>query len=381
MSSYYYQEINCHDHAPAYKSLHLLIVLLIFFENVFQFTVYTFYDNGFGILCSYFYKFIMCCLTLLLISARKYQIFKVDVSLLITALILIFTGIITGIEYGSEINFLKLIYSMVIMWYSFYSFKYNEINVVFALRVVFILNMIFVALQFLGAGEYVYYHQQYSYSSNNAAVWMQNTSELLPLQQLRPSGLFTSTIYLTLFALIFFGHTVFSLCKKNKTGYYLIGFAMPFMGSSASIILIIISLIALFHNKKMLYYFLGSLSSIAFIYYYYFPFFNYNFNMRVTLTSIVGRITANSFIAQNSIISIVVILLLISIAVNAMFKHYKYTSFVIILSPLVLMPLFLHPIIFDPKYSFLLGMLSAYYCKYKINTNQMSRRRAMNNYS
>ena len=103
--------------------------------------------------------------------------------------------------------------------------------------------------------------------------------------------------------------------------------------------------------------------------------------MRVTLTSIVGRIYDNSFIAENKVISIIVILLLISIAVNALFKHYKFTPFFIILISLVLMPLFLHPVILDPKYSYLLGMLCAYYCKHKINTNSMSTRHPMNNYS
>ena len=347
-------------------SLYMCIFLL---ENIFQFYIYS-QIPGEAKFFNLAYKMLIISIALATLAYQKYYL-KIDREIVIVlyfyALISIILIIISKFEYIGYI--ISILYSSIILLFTYFLFKYKLIQAGNALTLFFTINGLWLLSQVFGLSEFLYFFQNYVQVVGDEkfdfVLFLQtDNKDIVPAQQFRPSGLFTNTIYLSLFLITYFGYLIFNKSNSTYHRYLFAGFIIPFSGSTMVIVYGIVSFLSLFYNKKMVWFIFGFLFSL-FILYYYFPvFFDTNFNFENTLSSIKIRMDINvahknSFFAENLIFSSISLVLILMFFIRTLISNKSQFLAYFLLVFIALTPLILHPIFQYSGYTFLLGLLFA----------------------
>jgi hypothetical protein len=366
--------------------IYILIVVFIsifLLENIFQYYIYSEIPIDSAIFNLVFKIFIVATSLSTLVFSKYYL--KIDQDIFNFVLLYIFTSIILVISSNFEyIGYLySLVYSSIILFFSYFLFKYQPIPTGSALTLFFIINGLWLLSQVLGLSEFLYFFQNYVQVVGDEkfdfVLFLQtDNKDIVPAQQFRPSGLFTNTIYLSLFLITYLGFLIFSKSNSKIYRYLFAGFILPFSGSSLVFIYGVISFISIFYNKKMAWFLTGFIISFIVANYYFPVFIETNFNLENTLSSIRIRMDfelehSNSFFSENIIFSFVTLVFVILFFLNTLIRNIHNFIFYFLIISLALLPLLVHPIFHYSGYAFLLGLLFAF-----ISKNNDSNRQYLN---
>jgi len=371
---------NHNNHVSYIGNVFIFIFLCIFFlESVFQFLFDSIFFEIESSLINLSLKIFLIFFPLMLMFTTKYYL-RVDKSILYVIFsytlvcFLLFIEVIPISSFFLILDdpfalFQALLFNIIIIVFSFYMFRYKSQKIGRALSLFFIINALTLLAQVLGLNESLFIFQNYvephNFLGSNSPLdysFLQDTYSRasIPGEQLRPPGLFTNTIYLTLFLLTFFGYLIFYEENSSIFLFFFAGLMIPLSGSTMVIIIAIIALLSISFNKKMIWFVCGLLLSIVLIY-YYLPFaFSQNYSFNSGATSVAVRLDIEStnieqfrynFNLSNTLL--VLATLFFSYKILSIKKNLiiLFLFLFIMLAPLTLNPIFLYS-----KYCFIIGM-------------------------
>jgi hypothetical protein len=228
-----------------------------------------------------------------------------------------------------------------------------------AFKYIFLLNLSISIFQILGISDLFYYHLIYI-GDVNSHTNILNLDYLASLDfgifstaQLRPAGIFPSTIYYGFFHLIFLTLLFFS--KKIKhVWYFLYAFSAAISGSSLLFLMVIFLFFIGAYNKRVLVIPLAYLFFMFCIYYFQSDWFFRNYKIETLINSFLSRDLGSliQILSDNWI----TIIALIGMTFSFWIKFSKYIFAVAIL----IIPLIVHNLFHSVGYLLLFGILVSY---------------------
>jgi hypothetical protein len=313
--------------------LYLYQLIFIYVVLSFQFNLY---DYGYAL------KIIFGCLALLIVLTKiRYVQFYIIFSIL--CLVLFYFDI-------------KYIISLAFLFFGFiYANLYGmKKNIIFDFLI--FINVSIMFLQLTGEFKIFSEFQDY-YIAENLSIFESN--DWFPLFQIRPSGIFPNTIYLSYFLLLSTAYAMnIRAIKKYILLYLLLALSLIISGSSLGILLSLM-IILLNLNLFLSIYIL----SFLFLYFLILPdyFSTYNYSLDNLILSIQSRLSPNLDGSFNSLISkniiffgIITVLVLIYLLIKKIYNNYSLFFYIIILFT----PLILHDFGFNIAYAFFFGYIS-----------------------
>jgi hypothetical protein len=212
----------------------------------------------------------------------------------------------------------------------------------------------------------LYLHQSFS-SEDDPISWvaLMSNDDATPIQQLRPTGLFSNTIHISLFQIIFW--LLLLIYDYNKSIYFLFGIFLALLGSTTAMIFGGVIILSAFVSANFLFAVLGWFVAM-FLYSYFLPtVFDVNYSFFEIVRSLEVRFDSNLnnsmiqalglFEFEEWMLYFVVLGLLFAVV---LLLHLGFAGFLysLLLCFGVFVPLILHPIILDIKYAFLYGIVS-----------------------
>ena len=354
------------------KIISLIILWGLFLEYAFKFLA-EFYIEGASAFWILLYKFAIYGLVLLVVFPKN-NLVRYNKILYLFIVCYVFVAIFTGK------NIVPVFIAALLIKYSFDIFCCREKEIGKILIVIFFVNAVLVLFQFIGIDEIFYAHQAYSYHPNSEYSFLQS-ADILILQQWRPSGLFPSTIYLTLFTVIFYSYIALTSVKINKVVYIASGFVFPFFGSTSALFLVCLAFFFYFLNRKMLYFAVGGLFSGVFLYFAFPASFQLNYGNGHLLASFASRfdvMQGNSFFMTHWVIGLILLFglflyLFYKLFSKSLLVNYKKTYYNLSVLFLLVVPQIIHSNIADSRYGLLCGMLLVYYCRHNFTQYSPSR--------
>lgn len=234
------------------------------------------------------------------------------------------------------------------------------------LRVMLVANTIIILCQLVGVDAVFYKFQFYDKYSSNEIFSSFLTGEgggYVPPSQARPSGMFPSTIYLSVFECLIFGQLIASKTYGRKAMKFLTGFTFALTGSVASTMLFLFSLLFLSRRKQLVYFQCGFLLGLMFLFIALFPIYIQNYTPENMLVHFGTRLVdpgEHSVLTAN-ILSFGVVVLLICILIlgigfylkkRGMFSFFGMLIFLIV----CVAPVLIHAILEDIRYWFIIGV-------------------------
>jgi len=264
--------------------------------------------------------------------------------------------------FGGSIT--NLISSAPVFILTFFVARHIKNGFNLAFYILIISNLFIICFQFLGLHESFYY---LSHSSNDPLKDFSflQTNPYLPLHQHRPHGLFASTIHLSLFEIFVF---FFLIIQKNiKIIYYILyGIILTLTGSTTSLLLCVSSLLVLILNKRILYVFLSGTITFLFCMEYFPYFIEQNFSIDIIQSRFDSRLDDdrnNSFLTQSGLIPSIQGLTTICIATSVLIVYsiiiysINYTAYLFVGVSILFVPLLIHPILNDMRFTFLIAFI------------------------
>jgi len=255
-------------------------------------------------------------------------------------------------------------YASMVALYFMFSLNHYEAFVIELLKWFVVFNGILILLQFIGGIEMVYYHQLFSMDSSSDASFLQEQN-FIPDQQLRPFGIFSNTIYVSVFQLI--GLIVMIRCKERFVQIF-IGLLSPFLGSFFSVITFFLSLLYLRLSTKIIPYVFSYLVGLLIIYLFFEQFFKINYDLLTFSRSVDVRVDDGK---TNSLLQILGLGSLFMGVVEALLYSAlpvfvviallsRRLAFYVFFSSILILPLLHHPIMASPLYVLLLTLMFHY---------------------
>jgi hypothetical protein len=314
-------------------------IKISFYNIIFLYIIFAFQFN----LYDYFYplkiSFVFLTLLIVLIEMKYLRFFILFT--IISLVLLLF-----DIKYIASLTFLVFGF----LYANTYALKKN-----FLFDFLILVNVIIMLLQLSGEFEILSKFQDY-YVSENLSIF--EGQDWFPLFQIRPSGIFPNTIYLSFFLLLAFSYVLnLKVINKNNSIYFFLALSLIISGSTLGLLLSLIIILFNF-NVFFLFYFV----LIMLFYYLILPdyFFSYNFNLDELILSIQSRLYPNLDGSFNSLVSKDLIIFGIMIILVLGFLLYKklYKNILLIINILILIfPLILHDFGFNIAYAFFCGYL------------------------
>lgn len=220
------------------------------------------------------------------------------------------------------------------------------------------LNILIMLLQISGISSSLYAYQNYNGETSILnSIFTFDAGTKIPLMQVRPSGIFPSTVYLSLFN---FFLVAYFFTKKTMGRSQLIMLSLLFVLSGSTACLLLVFLTIFFKNSNFskefcfLYLFFLALYRILL------PkmFFEYNYSIADFISSINGRFSI-SYLSQysiNNLLLLAFITLVFYFAIKAQKKHFELTH-LIFLGALAVGPLAIHDFSTVIFYWFHIGFL------------------------
>ena len=268
------------------------------------------------------------------------------------------------IYYGGSIT--NLISSLPIFVLTFYVARNLPYGFNRAICILIIINFIIICMQFLGLHESFYYLSHSSHDSIRSFSFLQKDG-YLPQHQHRPHGLFASTIQLSLFEI--FVLVILLLQKEICIIFYIIfGVTLILTGSTTSILLCIISLLLVVLNRKMAFVIISGVVTYL-LCMKAFPFFlQSNYSIDLVFSRFDSRLNienTHSFLTYAKLIpstkSLIIIFMTICSLLVFIIINYSiyYAAHLLVGLSIILVPLLLHPILNDMRYTFLFAYITS----------------------
>lgn len=271
------------------------------------------------------------------------------------------------------INILKF-FSFFFIFYISYQLVINySSNIKKILVIIFFLNAIFILIEINGLiPQLAYYQIYYTSLPYENSLFVENA--WFPLFQIRPSGLFHSTIYMSLeviFIMAILMHPV-----KNNFLIVTITFVAVFSGSTAiflSILILIASTIKVNGSKVIFKFFILILFWLLIYYFVYPSFFSYNYNYLNYIGSFSTRFdidsTSSSFTANKNLFLALSFFMLLTSMLYLIANKYTFNTRYIYITILLIIMLTIHNFIFTLKFymniGLLIGFVNVYYMQKK----------------
>ncbi len=338
-------------------------IIIFFFLNILLFTNHLFIHMDVFSLSFVHYSIIIALITMLFLL--KYHIFGVLYIIIIS--VFFFLGYT---EYIKIISIPYLLFlSYIISLRNMDKIKKFFVFIVILNFFVIIMEMNFPIKELLEFKTYHLdiYHPDFK-PQYNWPIWVEDYE--VPLYQIRPSGIFNSTINFSFEMIFILAILLFSDMKNNISMFFLLVVSV-FSGSDALLIASIILPILTFgiNEKKRIFFILTMLFLTFVLYTYLYPYFSaYNYNLKSTFTSILSRLDFDSVNSTFTSYGVVSVILLFIISLYAFVKSvsnntlkYLYVIFTVV------SVLLLHNLILSIKFyiylGILLGIMKAYYDK------------------
>lgn len=172
---------------------------------------------------------------------------------------------------------------------------------------IFLINAIFIICQLVGVSTIFYFAQDYSNEAEAAigefGLGNVITEQFSYLPQIRPSGIFPSPTYVSNFCIFFWYFILVNRKYSNWFVLLLFGFSIMLLGSTVSILLVILSFFFIKSKKSILFFPLGAVLGSLF-YLYFFPLtFIYNFNFEEFVDSFLIRIISNDINQESMLLN------------------------------------------------------------------------------
>lgn len=239
--------------------------------------------------------------------------------------------------------------------------KYNSPTIRFCLNNLIILNTVLMLFQI--CGDFPKLHE-FQFYSEKIPVNVHNLGDIIPLSQLRPPGIFPSTIYLSLFQIFCVS---FFLIEQKPVSFaetiYLVSFLSLAQSTTSVILFLIIFFLLIRKQKKII-----AVLIVFCIYYFFLPkkFLHYNFNLNEFMVSVNSRLSFMETIPANSQFTLIFSSIILFVIICGLIKNRKKRYKVVLISLLIL-TLFLHSLAFSAFYWLFLGAVVFFLKSKKIN--------------
>lgn len=233
----------------------------------------------------------------------------------------------------------------------------NQILVIF-----FVINAFLIVVQTLGINSWFYSYQFYSPNWTRINPWLSNADGYIPLHQMRASGVFPSTIYLSLFQCLIFSQLISSTHFSVRSVRFLIGFIFALIGSTVSVMLFLFTLLFVFSKRSILYFHLGFILCIFLLFAFSPELYGLNYDLDGKLARFYTRfidVEGNSVFTSN-LINFVMMISILSFFLGSCFVVLrKRISFdllnIVIFFIVTITPMMFHYILGDIRYWYIVG--------------------------
>ena len=288
----------------------------------------------------------------------KIEFFKIKkvILFILTAFLLIFFGMTPH----------SALFGLLLMLFCSELIAKNEHDFVQAVKYIFILNFFFSIMQVLGVANIFYFHLVYYekptiyYNLLDLSFFSEAIHySKLRTPQLRPAGIFFSTIYFSFFHILFLSIIFYSKSFKS-IWYVLFGFSAFISGSTVIIFLGIFSLFLAAYNKKFIFPFLTIVPLIVIFYNFQKSWLMKNYGIKIHADSFSSR-GFDFFYFYNNLLEFYPYLLILYLMIIFVFrKSYltfiRYSFFLVV----IIIPVMLHNLYSYSGYLVLLGILYEY---------------------
>jgi hypothetical protein len=253
------------------------------------------------------------------------------------------------------------LFDAIIFYFGFILASKYKLTILPSIQVLMALNILIMLLQISGISSSLYIFQNYNGEASILnSIFTFDAGTKLPLMQLRPSGIFHSTVYLSLFN---FFLTAYFFTKKTMSRSQLVMLSLLFVLSGSTACLMLVFLAIFFKNSNFsrefcfLYLFFISLYRILL------PkmFFEYNYSTTDFISSFNSRFSISYFSQYPTnnlhlLVFIAFIALVLYFAIKAQKKYFELLH-LIFLGALALGPLVIHDLSMVSFYWFHIGFL------------------------
>lgn len=239
--------------------------------------------------------------------------------------------------------------------------RYNQ-DYCKAMKWIFYINFIIVTIQFLGIREEAYILANYSSEGLPIPFTEEGFGMARFLPQFRPSGIFPSPTYISVFTVLFYSTTLARAQNTDRSTNFCAGVFMCLIGSTVGLFLAIISILLIVRIQSIKYLVAGYMLSSA-IYAFYLPQqFDYNFNINEIMDSITSRLDTSAG-GGESVMQHNWLIFLILAFFSAVFLLIarRFDSATLLVPPLIAfgLPIMVHDITLSLYYFFLIGSVVA----------------------
>jgi len=253
------------------------------------------------------------------------------------------------------------------------------------LKFLFLLNAVVMICQLLGVNSIFYAYQNYSNNTTNFISFLDNeTTGYVRAHQARMSGIFPSTISLSVFQFLIFGQLVASKAYGSKFGHFFVGLIFSMAGSTVSVMLFISSIIFVFQKYRLVYFQVGFLLGVFILFYFFNSIFEFNYTLETKLSRIDSRFfsdAGNSLFTSNFLGVVIIVCSMLAWVMRKFLKQlwdgeniFKLLLFLL----MIVSPLLIHPLQDDIHYWLNVGVSLAQYMVSYIGSKNFSKVAAIN---
>jgi hypothetical protein len=261
------------------------------------------------------------------------------------------------------------IFGLILMLFVNNLITLNESAFLNAIKFIFVINLLVTVAQILGIADFFYYHMFYFPEGTGYTNILQYNllteidHEVFSTPQMRPSGIFPSTIYYTFFHMIVFYLLIVS--EKFKSRWYIIfAFSSIISGSSAILLIVSCSLVLVFNNIKLIFLFSSYVLFMLIGFSVQYPWFAWSYNVKNITDSFFSRgydLAGKQLLSiyamyQSSFISFMIVSLVLGYFLQT---SIRYVFIVVI----ILLPLVIHNLYHFIGYLFLISIVFTYATK------------------
>jgi hypothetical protein len=232
----------------------------------------------------------------------------------------------------------------------------------------FLLNSAVVLCQVLGLGSWFYRFQTYSENWQTYISFLTGEKGTIPVHQQRVSGIFPSTIYLSLFQILIFGQLTSSLISWNKNLKFVAGVIFSLIGSTVSLMLFLFSFPFLLRKRSLWYFQFGFLFGALLLATFLPDLFALNYDWADRFTRVNTRFvdSGGHSVLTASLGNFLVVLAMLGclLLIPLMIARYrKRVDFIAVAAFLIVCvsPMIVHDIVDDIRFWFVVGTACAHF--------------------
>lgn len=211
--------------------------------------------------------------------------------------VVVAAGIIIGFSiFGSHV---KGIAAVLVFYVAYRGVRQSELIILRAFFILLIINYLIILLQLSGIYEIVYSFSAYANEAMPISFLDVDSISANFLPQMRPSGIFPATSYISFFCIILYSMASFFCKKIDKWFMAMIGSFFVLTGSTLGLVLILLLAMNVFRDKVIVWALLGYAFTL-FIYFALVPeIAAYNYSVADFSASVLNRPMDESILTLN----------------------------------------------------------------------------------